>query len=277
MGKSKVITGTALDGDRASVVTVERGLDQQSNLVRQQLVVNQIREMILADELAAGEKLTEVSMSERMGVSRTPIREALIVLAEEGLVEYRPNRGYSVREFTVKYVVDAYVTREAIESVACRLAAEKGPSEEIRAEMRALLDDADRLLSLGGLKPEFKLALRENNHRFHQLIFQTADNEVLTQALQTATNIPYSSSRVAHWFREDDPDGLFSLRAFHAQHHAIFKAICNGEGYRAETIMRGHIANAAEQIREQLIMAGRLDETTEGAAARTRRSGAFKQ
>ena len=272
MAKSKVITGHAIDGDRTSAAPADRAHDQQSNLVRQQQVVNEIREMILADELAAGEKLTEVSMSERMGVSRTPIREALIVLAEEGLVEYRPNRGYSVREFTVKYVVDAYITREAIESVACRLAAEKGPSEDVRAEMMTLLADADRLLSLGGLKQEYKPALRENNHRFHQLIFQTADNEVLTQALQTATNIPYSSSRVAHWFREDDPDGLFSLRAFHAQHHAIFKAICNGEGYRAETIMRSHIASAAEQIREQLIMAGRFDEAATAAKPHRRRA-----
>ncbi|MDP3550763.1 MAG: GntR family transcriptional regulator [Novosphingobium sp.] len=281
MTSSKVQSRTSFDGDRSPSLTVDRVQEQQSNLVRQQMVVNQIREMILAGELGAGEKLTEVSMSERMGVSRTPIREALIVLSEEGLVEYRLNRGYSVREFTIKYVLDAYITREAIESVACRLAAEKGPSEDVRAEMKALLIDADRILSQGGLKDEYKPALRENNHRFHQLIFQTADNEVLTQALQTATNIPYSSSRVAHWFREDDPDGLYSLRAFHAQHHAIYKAICNGEGYRAETIMRGHIANAAEQIREQLVKAGRLDETAQaaeahGSAAPARRGSAAK-
>lgn len=259
--KSKVIPGDMLNGTRSNSAPEDKLQDTQSTLVRQQMVVNQIRKMILGGELAGGEKLTEVSMSERMSVSRTPIREALIVLSEEGLVEYRPNRGYSVREFTIKYVMDAYIVRELLESVACRLAAEKGPTAEVRAEMKFLLEDADRILSLGGIKQEYKPALRENNHRFHQLICQTADNEVLTQALQTATNIPYASSHVAHWFREDDPDGLFSIRAFHAQHHAVFKAICEGEGYRAETIMRGHIANAADQIREQLIMAGRADDT----------------
>jgi GntR family transcriptional regulator of vanillate catabolism len=260
MAKSKVIPGDSFDATRSKSAPEDKLQDIQSTLVRQQMVVNQIREMILGGDLAAGEKLTEVSMSERMRVSRTPIREALIVLSEEGLVEYRPNRGYSVREFTIKYVMDAYIIRETLESMACRLAAEKGPAAEVRAEMKYLLEDADRILSLGGIKQEYKPALRENNDRFHQLICQTADNKVLTQALQTATNIPYSSSRVAHWFREDDPDGLFSLRAFHAQHHAIFKAICEGEGYRAETIMRGHIANAADQIREQLILAGRTDD-----------------
>ncbi len=236
--------------------------EQPSTLVRQQIVVDRIREMILSGEFAGGERLMEISLSEKMLVSRTPIREALIVLAEEGLVEYRPNRGYSVREFTLKYIMDAYLIREGLESIACRLAAEKGPDEETRAEMRFLLDDADRILSTVGLKEEFKPPLRENNHRFHQLICRTADNAVLNQALLTATNIPYSSSRVSHWFRDDDPEGLFALRAFHAQHHAIFKAICDGEGYRAETIMRGHIANAAVQIREQLINAGRIDPET---------------
>jgi len=259
MAKSKVILGEMPDSNRSKSLPVEKPQDNQSSLVRQQFVVNQIRDMILSGDLSAGEKLTELAMSERMNVSRTPIREALIVLSEEGLVEYRPNRGYSVRDFTIKYVMDAYIIRETLESVACRLAAEKGPAPEVREEMKFLLGDADRILSLGGIKQEYKPALRENNHRFHQLICQTADNDVLTQALQTATNIPYSSSRVAHWFSEDDPEGLFSLRAFHAQHHAIFKAICEGDGYRAETIMRGHIANAADQIREQLILAGRTD------------------
>lgn len=241
--------------------------DKISNLVRQKVVVDRIREMILSGDFAGGERLMEISLSEKMQVSRTPIREALIVLAEEGLVEYRPNRGYSVRNFTLKYIMDAYLIREGLESIACRLAAEKGLDEATKAEMKFLLEDADRILSTQGLKEEFKPPLRENNHRFHELICRTADNLVLNQALSAATNIPYSSSRVAHWFSDDDPEGLFSLRAFHAQHHAIFKAMCAGEGYRAEMIMRGHIANAAEQIRQQLINAGRGDEDEATVAA----------
>jgi GntR family transcriptional regulator, vanillate catabolism transcriptional regulator len=235
--------------------------EQNTSLVRQQVVVDRLREMILSGDCEGGARLMEISLSEQMNVSRTPIREALIVLAEEGLVEYRPNRGYSVRVFTLKYVMDAYLIRESLEAIGCRLAAEKGMDEETRAEMQFLLQDADRILSIEGLKAEFKPALRENNHRIHELICRSADNPVLNLALATATKIPYSSSRVSHWFKDEDPDGLFSLRAFHAQHHAIFHAICAGEGYRAETIMRGHIANAAVQIRDQMINAGRDDNS----------------
>ena len=84
--------------------------------------------------------------------------------------------------------------------------------------------------------------------------------EVLGQALNNATNIPYSSSRVAHWYKENDPQGLFELRTLHAQHHAILRAIKARDGYRAETLMRGHIAGAADGIRKQ------LSATTEEAA-----------
>jgi GntR family transcriptional regulator of vanillate catabolism len=115
------------------------------------------------------------------------------------------------------------------------------------------------MLASGGLQDSFKKPLREINDRFHRLIFQAADNPVLLQALNTATNIPYSSSRVSHWYGEGDDEGLFALRAFHAQHHAIFHAICAGEGYRAETIMRSHIGSASEQMRIQLSSAARAE------------------
>lgn len=229
-------------------------------MVRQQVVVDRLREMILSGEMAGGERLMEVSLSEQLAVSRTPIREALIILAEDGLVEYRPNRGYVVRNFTLSYIMDAYVIRESLEALACRLAAEKGISAAMREEMQSWLEEGDRILATGRLKDEYRAPLREINDRFHRLIMEAADNAVLNQALTTATNIPYSSSRVAHWYKDEDPEGLFALRAFHAEHHALFRAICAGQGQRAETIMRSHIANAADQIRNQMLAAGCHDE-----------------
>jgi GntR family transcriptional regulator, vanillate catabolism transcriptional regulator len=222
------------------------------SLVRQQVVVERVREMILTGDLAGGERLMELTLSEQMGVSRTPTREALIILAEEGLVQYRPNRGYVVRDFTLDYIMNAYAVRETLEGLACRLAAERGIEQSLRGEFIAVLDEGDELLSSGGLQDAFKKPLREINDRFHRLIFQAANNPVLVQALNTANNIPYSSSRVSHWYDEGDPEGLFALRAFHTQHRAIFRAICGGEGYRAETLMRSHIGSASEQMRSHL-------------------------
>lgn len=243
--------------------------EQPSSLVRQKIVVDRLRHMIMTGELAGGDRLLEIALSEQLQVSRTPIREALIILSEDGLVEYRPNRGYIVRNFTLDYIMDAYVIRESLEGVACRLAAEKGINDATFLKMDALLKEGDRILEEGGLKNELRAPLREINDAFHLFLIEAADNAVLGQALTNATNIPYSSSRVAHWYEEDDQEGLFQLRAFHAQHHAILRAIRAGEGYRAETIMRGHIAAAAEGIRKQL-MAGSEDEIEYDAVDRIR-------
>ena len=226
---------------------------EQTGIVRQQIVVDRLREMIMSGELEGGERLLEIALSEKLEVSRTPIREALIILSEDGLVEYRPNRGYVVRTFTLDYIMDAYVIREALEGVACRLAAEKGVSEERYRKMESLLAEADRILNEVGLKDEARAPLREINDHFHRFIVEAANNAVLGQALGIATNIPYSSSRMAHWYKEDDPEGLFQLRSLHAQHHAILEAIRAGDGYRAEILMRGHIAGSATGIRKRLV------------------------
>lgn len=227
-------------------------LSEQTGIVRQQIVVDRLREMIMSGELAGGERLLEIALSEQLQVSRTPIREALIILSEDGLVEYRPNRGYVVRTFTLDYIMDAYVIRETLEGVACRLAAERGISQASYEKMVNLLGEADRILTEVGLKDEARAPLREINDQFHRFIVEAADNAVLAQALAIATNIPYSSSRMSHWYSEDDPQGLFQLRSLHAQHHAILSAIRAGEGYRSEILMRGHIAGAADGIRTRL-------------------------
>lgn len=212
------------------------------------MVVDRLREMILTGELVGGDRLMEVSLSDQLQVSRTPIREALIVLAEEGLVEYRPNRGYIVRTFTLSYIKDAYVVREALEGVACRLAAERGIDDATFSQMNALLEKSDRILAARGLSRDMRIPLREVNDQFHRFIVEASGNLPLAQALSVATNIPYSSSRVSHWFTEGDPEGLFKLRTLHEQHHAILRAVRAREGYRAETLMRSHIAGAAESI-----------------------------
>ncbi len=230
-----------------------------------------MRELILTGELSGGDRLLEVSLSEQLDVSRTPIRESLIVLAEEGLVEYRPNRGYVVRTFTLSYIMDAYVVREALEGVACRLAAEKGIDDVTLDKMEALLKKSDRILDVQGLSKEMRVPLREVNDQFHRFIVTAAGNAALAQALGTATNIPYSSSRVSHWFKEGSAEGLFQLRMLHDQHHSILQALRAREGYRAENLMRSHIAGAAQSIRKHLASAA--EELT---LAMPRRLGAVR-
>ena len=218
-------------------------------ITRQQAVVETLREMILQGEFPADARLFEIPLSEKLQVSRTPIRESLITLAEEGLVEYRPNRGYIVRRFTLESIMDAYLVRETLEALACRILAEKGISEEVKTQFKECLAEGDRILSSDRLTEAARGPWGVVNSRFHSLLMQNTCNIPLMEALTKVSNIPYASSRVVHWFEEGDDDGLFQLRAVHAQHHAIFRAICAREAYRAETAMRGHIDFAANHIR----------------------------
>ena len=89
-------------------------------------VMDRVREAILGGAVVAGERLNEVQLSKTLSVSRTPVRAALQALAGEGLLDYAPNRGFTVREFPLPAIVDAYDIRAALEGVAVRFAAERG-------------------------------------------------------------------------------------------------------------------------------------------------------
>ncbi len=238
-------------------------LKQPETALRHQRVVDSIREMILSGEFVGGDRLYEPALCNRVGVSRTLIREALIIIAEDGLVEYRPNRGYVVREFSLSEILDAYVVREALESLACRLAAERGITPEQRAQMRALLAQGDDLLAGNALDNAGREALRDINVRFHEAIMQASANATLADSLRAVTRIPFSSSRAASWTESDGVGEIPILRQFHAHHHEIFDAICAGEGYRAESVVRGHIANAANRFRQQFLTAKSISDVTE--------------
>ena len=89
-------------------------------------VVETLRAAILAGEFRAGERLHEVKLTARWGVSRTPVRAALQKLASEGLLDYTPNRGYTLRELSISEVISAYEVRAVLEGLAARLSAERG-------------------------------------------------------------------------------------------------------------------------------------------------------
>ena len=97
-----------------------------------------LRELILSGELKSGERLSELTLVERLGVSRTPVRAALMRLSEEGLVASMPAGGFSVRAFTEADVFDAIEIRGTLEGLAVRFAAERGVSA---AQIAALRND----------------------------------------------------------------------------------------------------------------------------------------
>jgi GntR family transcriptional regulator, vanillate catabolism transcriptional regulator len=223
---------------------------------QQQAVADKLREMILRGSLSGGDRLLEVPLSEQLEVSRTPVREALITLADEGLVEYRPNRGYIVRSFTFEDIMNAYMVREALEGLGVRILAEKGLDRTVKRSLEECLDEGDQILAVKRLTKSARKPWGDVNNRFHRLLMESTNNGALIDALSRATNIPYSSSRVVHWFEDEDVEGLYQLRFTHSYHHAIYEAICQGEGYRAEMAMRAHIDFSAHHIRKKYFDSG---------------------
>src|SRR3954470_23621660 len=106
-----------------------------------------LRDLILSGELKPGERISELSVVERLGVSRTPIRMALVRLEEEGLLELIPSGGFAVKAFSERDICDAIEIRGTLEGLAARLAAERGLTQSALGEFRDCLAAIDTLLA----------------------------------------------------------------------------------------------------------------------------------
>lgn len=146
------------------------------HLVRQSLhesLVAPLREMILSGELRAGEKVPEEQLCERFGVSRTPIREALKVLAAEGVLQILPHRGAIVSRITEHEIAELFPIMASLERLAGRLACEAASERDI-ARMRALHDEMMQCHAAGEEADYLRL-----NREIHDFFFVIARNHTL--------------------------------------------------------------------------------------------------
>lgn len=194
-----------------------------------------LRAEVLSGEFGPGERLYEVALAKRLGVSRTPVRAALQALASDGLLEYSPNRGYSVRAFEVGDVLQAYEIRAALEGLAARRAALAGLDDEGRRVLEAALDEGDRLLARGHLVPEDRIAYGAINSTIHNAIFAAGQSRMLRDMLRLSEQVAPASHRNVIAFEYQD------VRRRHDDHHRIFEAIVCRDPARAEMLMRGHV------------------------------------
>ncbi|WP_027348978.1 GntR family transcriptional regulator [Halotalea alkalilenta] len=139
-------------------------------------ITERIRDMIIEGELVQGERIYEGPLCEQLGVSRTPLREALRFLASEGLVELTPNRGASVRRFSAQDIEDMLVVIRAMEELAGKIACEKASDAEI-AEVRALHEEM-----LGYYRNQDRLAYYKANQSIHSSIVRLSHNATLVHA-----------------------------------------------------------------------------------------------
>jgi GntR family transcriptional regulator of vanillate catabolism len=199
-----------------------------------------IREMILRRELRPGERVAEAPLAELLGMSRTPVRQALPVLAQEGLLSEHETRGYIVRGFSTADILDAIDLRGVIEGLAARRVAEQGASRALLDALRSCLTDGDRLLRKGHVEDSDEALYADVNMRFHDLIIREARSPIIEQALQRNARIPFAAPQALAFDRSGLEHMYEMLSYAHRQHHFIVTALERGESARVEALMREH-------------------------------------
>jgi GntR family transcriptional regulator of vanillate catabolism len=206
-------------------------------------VAELLRERILSGEIPPGSQLQQIPLSEELGVSRTPIREALTVLAKDGLVTYEPNRGYKVRSFSMEDVIAAFDVRARLESLACKVCAERGLEKAVLEALWACVAKGDELLAGGELVPSRLPAYREMNVVFHDTIIRNSRNPWIANFIHQAHNVPMASDRIILWNNYD------IIKRSHDDHARMTQAISDRNSERADYLMREHIYFAGEVLR----------------------------
>jgi GntR family transcriptional regulator of vanillate catabolism len=209
-----------------------------------------LRELILAGELPSGSRIAELAIVDKLGVSRTPIRAALMRLEQEGLIEVLPGGGYAVRTFSQQDAADAIELRGTMEGLAARLAAERGASAVVLAQARECVAAIDVVLSKARLNDAAFGRYVELNRRFHELLASMAGSPVIARELDRVTNLPFASPSAFVAVQANTEHSRDMLVVAQDQHREVLDAIENREGARAEAIMREHSRIAQRNLRD---------------------------
>jgi DNA-binding GntR family transcriptional regulator len=204
------------------------------SLTSAERVLQELRALILGADLTPGSRLGEVELAERLGVSRTPVREALTRLAAEGLVEIVANRGARVATWTVAELEGVFDLRASLEPQLTGFAVARAGPDDVAA-LDAL---AQRMLAVGSPGPQQDLdALVPLNRAFHDRLVALADHPTLAAALAAAIKTPIV---VRNFHTYDEA----SLRRSLAHHAEIVAAVRTGDPAWAQAVMTAHICNA---------------------------------
>lgn len=196
-------------------------------------VYQQILEAVVSGRIEPGERLVQEVLAEQMDVSRTPVREALLRLESEGILESSDRGGFLVRSLDVAEIRSTYELRAAVEGFAARLAAERGRPEALEAIRRAV-EAADR--PVDGVDEGYEL-----NRLVHRAIVVAADNQAFLDTFDTIWGRSQSFRMFAKLhetelrFLDADPD-----------HRAVLKAIDQGDGERAQDALTRHILSGLD-------------------------------
>ena len=209
-------------------MTDDLTLNMNAYLPLRDVVFNTLREAILKGDLKPGERLMELQLASKLGVSRTPIREAIRMLEQEGLAVTTPRKGAEVAKMTLKDMEDVLEIRDALDELAVRIACQKISDEQLKQ-----LED----MKTGNVK---KIA--EADVTFHDVIYEATGNPKLVTLLNNLREQVYRY-RVEYI---KDPKNYPTLIA---EHEAILESLKNRDVKNAVEAMHVHVANQAEAVK----------------------------
>ncbi|TAH40783.1 MAG: GntR family transcriptional regulator [Betaproteobacteria bacterium] len=200
-----------------------------------QEVAERLRERIFSHELQPGTWVDEQALAEQYGISRTPLREALKVLASEGLVTLKPRRGCYVTEISDRDLDEIFTVMAMLEGECARSCASRA-SEADLARLKAIHTDLERAAGKQDIDGFF-----EANQAFHQAIQQIADNRWLLHVIEDLRKV-IKLSRHHSLFSEG------RLEQALAEHRTVLDALLERDGVAAEARMREHIRSGREAL-----------------------------
>jgi len=202
-------------------------------------VKEQISTMILRGDLTPGQKLVEMDLAARLGVSRGPVREALLGLEEAGLIRMEKNRGVFVREITAQEAAELYQIRASLESLAGRILAPRLTGKQTR-ELRSRVDEMIRSVERGDFDSYFS-----QNIRFHDIIVEFSGSEKLLSFYRRVINEMHLMRRF-----EVQKSRVMDLSV--AEHGKIVDALESGDCDKVTAAIEGHVDGGRRRLLRML-------------------------
>lgn len=224
-------------------MTEDLKLNMDAFLPLRDVVFNTLREAILKGDLKPGERLMELQLAAQLGVSRTPIREAIRMLEQEGLAVTVPRKGAEVAKMTLKGMEDVLEIREALDILACQLACVRITEEQLvlLAEKKRGFEDS---LKTGNVK-----AIAEADVNFHDVIYDATGNPKLVNMLNNLREQIYRY-RVEYLKKEENYPILIK------EHNDIYQSLVKRNQDEATESICVHVKNQAIAVKEVIIQQG---------------------
>lgn len=215
-------------------------LNMNAYLPLRDVVFNTLREAILKGDLKPGERLMEIQLANKLGVSRTPIREAIHMLEQEGLVVTMPRKGAEVAKMTLKDMEDVLEIREALDELAARAACQRITKEQLM-RLKDKRQDFDHCLKSGDVK-----LIAEADVKFHDIIYEATGNPKLVNLLN---NLREQIYRYRVEYLKDSENYPMLVK----EHEAIYQALSEHNEEAVVHAIRKHVTNQASAVKEVIV------------------------